>query len=106
MTAMVFLIVMAATVFSFVFIYLDGSSVVTEAIHGLGLGRWGTLLFILGLIFVMGFFIDWIELTVIVLPIVSPALEALALHDYIGVPGLSMLWIAVLLALHTLQRVG
>src|SRR3546814_3109670 len=54
MTAMVFLIVMAATVFSFVFIYLDGSSVVTEAIHGLGLGRWGTLLFILGLIFVMG----------------------------------------------------
>ena len=100
MTAMVFLIVMAATVFSYVFIYLDGSSVVTDAIHGLGLGRWGTLLFILGMIFVMGFFIDWIEITVIVLPIVSPALEALDFSDYIGVPGLSMLWIAVLVALN------
>ena len=100
MTAMVFLIVMAATVFSYVFIYLDGSSVVTDAIDGLGLGRWGTLLFILGMIFVMGFFIDWIEITVIVLPIVSPALEALDFSDYIGVPGLSMLWIAVLVALN------
>ncbi len=100
MTAMVFLIVMAATVFSYVFIYLDGNSVVTDAIHGLGLGRWGTLLFILGMIFVMGFFIDWIEITVIVLPIVSPALEALDFSDYIGVPGLSMLWIAVLVALN------
>src|SRR3546814_14368097 len=47
----------------------------------------------------MGFFIDWIEITVIVLPIVSPALEALDFSDYIGVPGLSMLWIAVLVAL-------
>ena len=100
MTAMVFLIVMAATVFSYVFIYLDGSSVVTDAIDGLGLGRWGTLLFILGMIFVMGFFIDWIEITVIVLPIVSPALHALDFSDYIGVPGLSMLWIAVLVALN------
>src|SRR3546814_5813410 len=48
----------------------------------------------------MGFFIDWIEITVIVLPIVSPALEALDFSDYLGAPGLSMLWIAVLVALN------
>jgi tripartite ATP-independent transporter DctM subunit len=100
MTAMVFLIIMAATVFSFVFIYLGGGDAVTEALHGLGLGRWGTLLSILGLLFVMGFFIDWIEITVIVLPIVAPALGSLDFADYLGSPDLSMLWIAVLVALN------
>ena len=100
MTAMVFLIVMAATVFSYIFIYLEGSQAVTDAINGLGFGRWGTLLFILGMIFAMGFFIDWIEITVIVLPIIQPALQALDFSDHIGSPGLTMLWIAVLVALN------
>jgi TRAP-type mannitol/chloroaromatic compound transport system permease large subunit len=100
MTAMVFLIVMAATVFSYVFIYLGGGDAVTDALHGLGFGRWGILLFVLGLLFLMGFFIDWIEITVIVLPIIAPTLSALDFSDYLGSSELSMLWIAVLVALN------
>ena len=100
MTAMVFLVVMAATVFSYVFVYLDGTTLVTNLIQSLGLGRWGTLAFVLGLVFALGFFVDWIEITVIFLPILYPALQGLNFSDYLGAPGLTMLWIAVLLGLN------
>ena len=100
MTAMVFLIVMTATIFSYVFVYLDGTELVVDLVQGMGLGRWGTLSFVMGLIFVLGFFVDWIEITIIFLPILYPALHALDFSDYLGAPGLSMLWIAVLLSLN------
>jgi tripartite ATP-independent transporter DctM subunit len=100
MTAMVFFVVMAATVFSYVFVYLDGTRLVTDLLQSMGLGRWGTLGVVLALVFVLGFFVDWIEITVIFLPMLSPALEALDFSDYLGAPGVTMLWIAVLLGLN------
>jgi tripartite ATP-independent transporter DctM subunit len=100
MTAMVFLVIMAATIFSYVFVYLDGTQLVTDLVEGMGLGRWGTLGFVLTLIFILGFFVDWIEIAVIFLPMLSPALQRLDFSDYLGAPSLTMLWIAVLLGLN------
>lgn len=100
MTAMVFLVVMTATIFSYVFVYLDGTGLVTNLVESMGLGRWGTLGFVLALIFILGFFVDWIEITIIFLPILYPALSGLDFSDYLGAPGLTMLWIAVLVSLN------
>jgi tripartite ATP-independent transporter DctM subunit len=102
MTAMVFFIALAATVFSYVFRYFGGDALVLELLRGLGLGDWGMLLTMLAIIFVLGFFIDWIEIALITLPIFEPVLKALDFSAYVGSPELASLWIAVLIAL-TLQ---
>jgi tripartite ATP-independent transporter DctM subunit len=98
-TSMVFFIVIAATIFSYPFRYLGGDEVVIAALSGTGLDDWGILLLILGIIFLLGFFIDWIEITVITLPIFLPILDGLDFASYVGSPELSLVWIAVLIAL-------
>jgi tripartite ATP-independent transporter DctM subunit len=98
-TSMVFFIVIAATVFSYPFRYMSGDDVVLRFLLGLGFGEWGTLIFILGIIFVLGFLIDWIEITVITLPLFFPILTALDFSAYVGSPGMSIIWISVLIAL-------
>ena len=100
MTAMVFFVVMTATIFSYVFVYLGGTTLVTNLVEGMALGRWGTLGFVLAVIFILGFFVDWIEITVIFLPMLYPALQGLDFSDYLGAPGLTMLWVAVLVSLN------
>ena len=98
-TAMVFFIVIAAAVFSYPFRYLGGDDLIADLIASTGLGDWGVLLLILGIIFVLGFFIDWIEIAVITLPIFLPVLEALDFAGYVGSADLALVWIAVLVAL-------
>ncbi|MCC8430118.1 TRAP transporter large permease subunit [Reyranella aquatilis] len=102
MTAMVFFIALAATVFSYVFRYFSGDTLVLELLRGLGFGDWGMLLTMLAIIFVLGFFIDWIEIALITLPIFEPVLKALDFSTYVGSPQLALVWIAALIAL-TLQ---
>lgn len=98
-TAMVFFIVIAAAVFSYPFRYLSGDELIAEMILSTGLGDWGVLLVILGIIFVLGFFIDWIEIAVITLPIFLPVLSDLDFAAYVGSNEMSLVWIAVLIAL-------
>jgi len=100
MTAMVFFVVIAATVFSYVFRYFGGDTLILGLMRGLGFGDWGMLLTVLAVIFVLGFFIDWIEITLITLPIFEPVLKALDFSAYVGSPELAALWIAVLIALN------
>lgn len=102
MTAMVFFIALAATVFSYVFRYFGGDALILELLRGLGFGDWGMLLTMLAIIFVLGFFIDWIEIALITLPIFEPVLKALKMSAYVGSPELASVWIAALIAL-TLQ---
>lgn len=102
MTAMVFFIALAATVFSYVFRYFGGDTLILEMLRGLGFGDWGMLLTMLAIIFVLGFFIDWIEIALITLPIFEPVLKALDMSTYVGSPELASVWIAALVAL-TLQ---
>jgi tripartite ATP-independent transporter DctM subunit len=98
-TAMVFLIIIAANAFSFVFRALDGDGMVVRFFEFLHLGNWGTLLFILGLIFTLGFFIDWLEIVLITLPIFTPMMDKLDFSQHVGAPVLTKTWIGVCIAL-------
>jgi len=98
-TAMVFFIIIAAVIFSYPFRYLSGDEMIAGLILATGLGDWGILLLILGIMFVLGFFIDWIEIVVITLPIFFPVLSGLDFAGYVGSQELALVWIAVLIAL-------
>jgi len=98
-TAMVFFIVLTATVFSYPFRYLGGDSLIIDLLQGTGFGDWGLLAIILGTIFILGFFLDWIEIVIITLPIFYPVISELDFASYIGDPELAKVWIAVLIGL-------
>jgi tripartite ATP-independent transporter DctM subunit len=102
MTAMVFFVVLAANVFSYPFRFFSGDEVVSGMLQGLALGDWGMLLTIIGIIFVLGFFIDWIEITIITLPLFLPVLSDLDFAAHAGDNMATALWMATLIAL-TLQ---
>tara|TARA_R110000787_G_scaffold16622_25_gene50857 strand:+ start:107231 stop:108685 length:1455 start_codon:yes stop_codon:yes gene_type:complete len=97
--AMIFGLFIGATMFSFVFRNLGGDDVVISLVEGLGLGSWGLLFLIMGLVFVLGFFFDWLEITLIVLPVFTPIIEILDFGAH--VPQADMIyWFAILLAVN------
>ena len=102
LTAMVFFIIIAATVFSYPFVYFGGNDVIAETLHALNLNAWGTLSVILAIIFLLGFFIDWIEITVIFLPLFLPVLGLLEFEGHAPGGKMTMVWMATLVAM-TLQ---
>ncbi len=76
--AMYFFIFVGAIAFSTVFRLANGDELITGAILALDLGPWGFLLLLMALVFVMGFFFDFLEITLIVMPVFAPAIRALA----------------------------
>ena len=96
---MLFGIFLGATCFSYVFRVLGGDFLVTDLIEHMGLGPWGLLLVIMGLVFFLGFFFDWIEITLIVLPVFAPIVAGLDFGDH--VPQREVVyWFAILLAVN------
>ncbi len=91
MTSMVFLILVGATAFGLVFRGLGGDDLVHELMTGLPGGQWGFLLASMLIIFILGFFLDFIEISFIVVPILAP------IAIYLDV---DPLWFAVLIALN------
>ena len=98
--AMIFGVLMGATAFSYVFRILGGDHMIVEALTGLGLEGWGLLFLIMAAIFVMGFFFDWIEITLIVLPIIAPVLRIIDLGDHIAEQADVVVWVAILIAVN------
>ena len=72
LTSMVFIILVGATAFSMVFTALRGDQLVDSFLLNLPGGQWGFLFFTMLVIFLLGFFIDFIEITFIVVPFVAP----------------------------------
>ncbi|OED43914.1 C4-dicarboxylate ABC transporter [Chromatiales bacterium (ex Bugula neritina AB1)] len=99
LSAMVFFIIMAAAVFAYPFRYFGGDTTIANGLNAINGGPWMMLLLIVGIIFVLGFFIDWIEITVITLPLMMPTLNALEFVDHIVVGKTTLLWIAAVVAL-------
>ena len=97
-TAMVFFVIIAANAFSFIFRVLDGDQMIARFLIGLGLDDWGQLIFVLGVIFVLGFFIDWLEIILITLPIFVPILEKLDFAAHGGSPIQVKVWIGTAIA--------
>ena len=96
--AMVFFVIIAANSFSLVFRLLGGDTLFPDFLNWLHIGDWGTLIFILSTIFVLGFFIDWIEIVVITLPIFAPVIAGLDFGAHAGDPLMTRIWIMACIA--------
>lgn len=97
--AMIFFIVMSATCFAYVFRSLGGDDVVEELILEAGLGSWGLLFLIMAIVFFLGFFLDWIEITLIVLPVFAPLVAELDFGDHVGAEEV-VYWFTVCVAIN------
>lgn len=88
-TAFIFAIFIGATAFSVVLRGLGGDELIEEALKGLPFGPTGIVIAILFFTFLLGFFLDWIEITLIVLPLVAPVVLHL---------GFDLVWFTVMFA--------
>jgi len=91
LTSMVFMILIGASVFSLVFRGLGGDTMVHELLTDLPGGRNGALALVMLALFLLGFIIDFIEITYIVVPIVAPVLMAM---------GVDPVWLGVMIAVN------
>ena len=97
--AMLFFIFVGATAFSYVFRQVGGEAFIVDTARALPFGDWGLLASMMGMVFVMGFFFDWIEITLILLPIFSPIVGLLDLGEHVA-RGDMIYWFAVLMAVN------
>lgn len=91
LTCMVFLILLGATTFSFVFREMHGDIFLVELIRDSNLSPMLFLLLVMVIVFIAGFFIDFIEIIFIIVPVVSPIFVEL---------NVDLIWIGILLALN------
>lgn len=91
LTSMVFLILLGATTFALVFRGLEGDQFLIEMIQQSNLSASMFLLLVMVIVFILGFFIDFIEIIFIVVPVVAPVFTAY---------GIDLVWIGILLALN------
>ncbi len=90
-TAMVFAILIGATAFSMVFVYSGADYIVEEFLTTLPGEKWAFLILSMVAIMALGFFIDFIEISYIVVPILLPIADII---------GLNPLWFAILIAMN------
>ena len=90
-TAMVFGILIGATAFSMVFVYTGGDLLVEGFMLGLPGEKWGFIIMSMAAIMVMGFFIDFIEISYIIVPILVPISVTI---------GINPVWYAILIAMN------
>jgi len=76
-TSMIFIIIFGASVFSLVFRMMGGDALVEEFLHSLPGGTLGAVIFVMMLMFVLGFILDTFEIIFIVIPITAPILLAM-----------------------------
>jgi len=88
-TSMVIIILVGAACFSGVFMGSGGGDVVKEFIYGLGLGKWGTFIVMMIILFFLGMFIDWIGIIMITFPLFLPIAQDL---------GFDKVWFVVVIA--------
>ena len=97
--AMIFGIFVGATAFSYVFRSLGGDDLIHSFVNEMGFGAWGVLFVMMGLVFLLGFFFDWVEITLIVLPLFAPIMSSLDFGDHLPAQYV-VPWVAVLLAVN------
>ena len=90
-TGMVFFILVGASIFSLVFRGYGGDEMVRALFEQMPGGMWGALGIVMLVIFLLGFILDFIEITFVVVPIVGPVLMAM---------GVDPIWLGILIALN------
>jgi tripartite ATP-independent transporter DctM subunit len=91
LTSMVFMILIGATAFGLVFRGMGGDKLVLDVMSSLPAGVWGFLFASMLLIFILGFFLDFLQICFIVIPILAPIATEF---------GIDLLWFAVLIAIN------
>jgi len=91
LTCMVFIILLGATTFSFVFREMGGDVYLVNLIEGADLSPTVFLIMVMLVIFVAGFFIDFIEIIFIIVPVVAPIFIQFEMN---------LVWIGILIALN------
>jgi len=91
LTSMVFIILLGATCFTLVFRGLGGDTYLVELIKSSNLSPMTFLLLVMLIVFIAGFFIDFIEIIFIIVPVVAPIFKA---YD------MNLIWIGILLAMN------
>ncbi len=91
LTSMVFMILAGATAFGLVFRSMGGDILVEDVMMELPGGQWTFIALSMLIIFILGFFLDFLEICFIVVPILGPIAEAM---------GIDPLWFAVLIAMN------
>jgi tripartite ATP-independent transporter DctM subunit len=99
-TALVFFIFIGASVFSLVFRLLGGGEMIVGAFRALQLDSIGVLCAVLAVVFVLGFFFDWVEIVLITFPVLRAVIDGLDFGGHVAVAHLAPYWAAVLLALN------
>jgi tripartite ATP-independent transporter DctM subunit len=90
-TTMIFVILLGASVFSLVFRMMGGDALVEEFLHQLPGGKMGAILFVMLLMFLLGFILDTFEIIFIILPITAPVLLKM---------GVDPVWLGVIIAVN------
>lgn len=99
MSGMLFMIIIAATSFSFVFRVLGGDFIIIDFVEQIGLGSWGLLILIMATSFLLGFFFDWLEISLIILPIFAPIIAGLDFGDHLPSWQVSV-WFLILMSIN------
>jgi len=90
-TAMVFGILIGATAFSMVFTYTGGDLLIENFMLSLPGDKWGFIIIAMLVIMILGFFIDFVEISYIIVPILVPISDAI---------GINPIWFAILIAMN------
>jgi tripartite ATP-independent transporter DctM subunit len=99
-TAMLFGLFVGATAFSYVFALLGGHDAILHIMDTTGTGPWAVLALLMLVVFLLGFFFDWIEITLIILPVFAPIITQLDFGGHIADPSLTVSWFAILMAVN------
>ena len=99
---LVFMVVLGATGFSLIFRELGGDELMLSVLYKLGIDTaWSLLIFVMVLVFLLGFPFEWIEICLIVLPVFAPILAKMDFSAHIGPEkGAFMAWFATLVAVN------
>lgn len=98
--AMLFAIFAGATAFAFVFALLGGHDLIVRGIEAFNVGPWSITAAVLISVFLMGFFFDWIQITLIVLPVFAPIFELLDFGAHVPWPDMALVWFAILISVN------
>jgi tripartite ATP-independent transporter DctM subunit len=97
--SMIFFIIISATCFAYVYRSLGGDDIVEHLITSAGLSSWQLLFLLMGITFMLGFFLDWIEITLIVLPVFAPLVAGLDFGDHVASKDVTF-WFLILMAIN------
>ena len=90
-TTMIFTILIGASIFSLIFRGVGGDDLIELIFNGIPGGPYAALIFVLVIVFLLGFILDFIEICYVIVPLVAPPLLMM---------GFDPVWLAVLLAIN------